>query len=307
MTPIDRLYQLPLEEFVAARNELGRQARGDEAKAIRALAKPNLIAWALNQVYWSSRPVFDSLVAAAARLREAQARALTGQSSDLRGAGAVHREAVDAAVREATAVLEKAGHDATADTLRALRSAFEALPWEEAGRLARPPSLSSGFGAFAGMPASASVPADEEVGGRDTPSPARKGNRPLRGQTRLPRASPPHAEVTRPSRAARAAEARAEAERARQRELEDRQRRAREAIEAARVEAAAAERRRRTAEEELVKARHAERAARDQLEAAQERVRGAEAGVRDATRDATAADAAVRKAEAAAFGRRAAR
>ncbi len=149
---IDRLYALPLDQFVQARNELARQHRGEQARRIRSLAKPNVVAWALNQVYWSSRPAFDRLVAAAARLREAQARGLLGKAGDLRGAGTGHREALGAAVKEAATLLQAAGHEATPDALRSLTAGFEALPWEEpAGRLTRPPEP-SGFAVFAGMP-----------------------------------------------------------------------------------------------------------------------------------------------------------
>ena len=161
---IDRLYALPLDQFVQARNELARQHRGEQARRIRSLAKPNVVAWALNQVYWSSRPAFDRLVAAAARLREAQARGLLGKAGDLRGAGTGHREALGAAVKEAATLLQAAGHEATPDALRSLTAGFEALPWEEpAGRLTRPPEP-SGFAVFAGMPVAEGGPGAEEGG-----------------------------------------------------------------------------------------------------------------------------------------------
>ena len=180
---IDRLYRLPLDEFVSARNDLARQFRGEEGKAVRALAKPNLAAWALNQLYWSARPAFDQLVTAAARLREAQATGLQGKGADLRGAGTAHRDALLAAVREAAGILERAGHDAGPDTLRSLTAALEALPWEErAGRLVRPPEP-AGFAVFAGM-ALPKAPAP------DTPAPdapARVEGAPApRGETARP-------------------------------------------------------------------------------------------------------------------------
>ncbi|MEP6594233.1 MAG: hypothetical protein ABJC51_11100, partial [Acidobacteriota bacterium] len=55
---IDRLYQLPPEEFTAARNALAKSA-GTEAAAIRQLAKPPLAAWAVNQVYWQQRDLYQ--------------------------------------------------------------------------------------------------------------------------------------------------------------------------------------------------------------------------------------------------------
>jgi hypothetical protein len=283
---IDRLYALPLDQFVASRNEVAKQFRGEDARAVRALAKPNIVAWALNQVYWSARPAFDRLVEAAARLREAQASGLLGRPSDLRGAGAAHREALGAALKEATGILEAAGHEVTPDDLRALTAAFEALPWEDPpGRLVRPPAP-LGFAAFAGM----TFPA---AGGRGE-----------RGQTRAerPEAKAPVSEPERPAKRTPSREAPGEAERKR-REREDEERRAREqqvreAIDAARREAAAAGERVHAAEELAARARGEERAARERLEAARRAVREAEGALRVAEREAASAEAAVRKAEA---------
>jgi hypothetical protein len=152
---VDRLYQLPLDQFVEARNALSRRVGRGEAPAIRALPKPSVLAWALNQLFWSKREVFDRLVAAAARLRGTQAQALLGKAADLRGAGEHHREALRAALRAATAVLEEGGHAVTPDAVRELTGALEALPWKEpAGRLARPPAA-SGFDLLAGLPLAA--------------------------------------------------------------------------------------------------------------------------------------------------------
>ncbi len=148
---VERLYQLPLDEFTAARNELAKQVGRADAPAVRALAKPNILAWALNQLYWSRRETFDRLVAGAARLRTAQAQALMGKPSDMRSAGEQHREALRVALKETTGILEAAGHGVTPDAIRELTGALEALPWSEpAGRLTRPP-VASGFGALAGM------------------------------------------------------------------------------------------------------------------------------------------------------------
>ncbi|HSK10955.1 MAG TPA: hypothetical protein VK911_15340 [Vicinamibacterales bacterium] len=274
---IDRLYQLPLDEFVEARNELARQYRGQEAKRTRELAKPNLIAWSLNQVYWSARPVFDRLVEAAALVRAAQADALRGRPADLRATGAAHREALDAAIREATAVLERAGHDANPDTTRALTAAFEALPWEGPGRLVRPPSPALGFGAFAGMTTAPPAPADVKQPEARVQKRGREPKSPARGDE-----------------AAAAA-----AEREKQREHEARQRQAREAIEAARREASAAADQLRAAGERLAEAREAERAAREHLEETRRSVKDAEGALRKAERDAAAAETAARKVEAA--------
>ena len=61
---IDRLYQLPLDEFTAARNALAKEL-GKEGAPVKTLAKPPAAAWAINQVFWQRRPAFDALIAAA--------------------------------------------------------------------------------------------------------------------------------------------------------------------------------------------------------------------------------------------------
>src|SRR5579872_3059426 len=61
---IDRLYQLPLDEFTEARNAVAKDA-GGEAGRVRALGKPSVPAWIVNQLYWRDRPTWDALIAAA--------------------------------------------------------------------------------------------------------------------------------------------------------------------------------------------------------------------------------------------------
>src|SRR5688500_5633651 len=58
---IDRLYQVPLAEFTAERNALAKRAGGQSAE-IRALQKPTVPAWAVNQLYWKERRVYDELM-----------------------------------------------------------------------------------------------------------------------------------------------------------------------------------------------------------------------------------------------------
>src|SRR5437868_2742976 len=94
---IDRLYQLPLSEFTKARDELAKREASHRA-AIGRLQKPNLPAWAVNQLYWHDRTLHGALVSAAERLRKAQVAALAGKTGDTAQAEADHR-----AVRKAAA------------------------------------------------------------------------------------------------------------------------------------------------------------------------------------------------------------
>ena len=59
---IDDLYRAPLNDFTAARNALAKSLSGEEAKRVRGLAKPTLVPWAVNQVYWKARATYDRLM-----------------------------------------------------------------------------------------------------------------------------------------------------------------------------------------------------------------------------------------------------
>lgn len=136
---IDRLYQVPPGEFTAARNALAK-TRGAAGAEIKALEKPSLPAWAVNQVYWRERKKYDALVTAALAMREAHVQAISGRKADVATAEAAHssarREASDAAKR----LIESAGEKATPATLDAVSETFQALPSDEVapGRLTRP-------------------------------------------------------------------------------------------------------------------------------------------------------------------------
>jgi hypothetical protein len=149
---IDRLYQIPLDEFTSARNALAKEVGKDGAE-VRQLPKPPLPAWAINQVYWTERPIYDALAAAASALREAHAAVLAGKRADLRAAGKAHEEALDAVLKKALAVLADAGHPASDATKQAIASTLRALPGAEdrPGRLART-LQPGGFEMLAGLP-----------------------------------------------------------------------------------------------------------------------------------------------------------
>jgi len=149
---IDDLYRAPLAEFVPARTALAKTLTGDEAKRVRALTKPTVVPWAVNQVYWRARPVYDRLIKSGERLRDAQLAALEGRKADVRAATDAHRRAVADAVHEAESVARDAGvHPAT----DALMRTFETLSLrpendEPPGRLTKP-LQPAGFEALTGV------------------------------------------------------------------------------------------------------------------------------------------------------------
>jgi hypothetical protein len=134
---IDRLYQLPLAEFTPARNALAKTA-GDDAARIRALTKPPIAAWAVNQLYWQQGEVWNDLLAAADNARKAHRAVLAGRSGDVRAAGKVHEDAVEKALKATLALLAAAGQPATDATKHAIATTLRSLPGDEpAGRLTK--------------------------------------------------------------------------------------------------------------------------------------------------------------------------
>lgn len=147
---IDRLYQRPAEEFTAARNALAKGAGADAAR-IRALAKPPIGAWAVNQLYREDPDTWNALIEASENARRVHRAVLSGKAADVRAANKVHDEAADRALKTTLAILAKAGHPATDATRHAIGTTLRALPADETpGRLTRM-LQPAGFETLAGL------------------------------------------------------------------------------------------------------------------------------------------------------------
>jgi hypothetical protein len=162
-TKIDELYRSPLADFVSARTALAKTLTGDEAARVKALAKPTVVPWAVNQVYWRARAVHDRLIKSGARLRSAQVAVLEGKKSDIREATDAHRRAIADAVKQAENFSAEAGAKPAAD---ALMRTFEAISLSSegagpAGRLTKP-LRPAGFEALAGIKVAAAVTSSRE-------------------------------------------------------------------------------------------------------------------------------------------------
>jgi len=154
-TAIDELYRGPLDAFTDARNALAKSAKRADLKA---LVKPSLPAWAVNQLFWHHRAVLDRLVSASEDVRAAHQRALAGEPADIARAEQAHREALREAAAAAKGVLTAGGHAITPGTLDAIRDTLQALPSPDAnGRLTRP-LAPRGLEALAGLVFAARVP-----------------------------------------------------------------------------------------------------------------------------------------------------
>ncbi len=267
LTPgIDRLYQLPPGEFIAARNALAKSAGGNAAD-VRRLAKPSLPAWAVNQLYWKRREDYDALVKASTDLRKIHKAILGGQRADIREATKAHDAAVDRALKSTLALLRDEGQPATDATRQAIQTTLRALPADEApGRLTHP-LQPGGFEMLTGL----------------SVAPVRQGNFRAKAEpapARPPTKDKPDAAKVKARKAADGAKARQQAKEAAAkaaRELRAAQHEAqREEFEAAR------------ATREAEKAERAVERAREALEAAQKELDEAERNAREAgrTRDA---------------------
>ena len=139
---VDRLYALPLQEFVSARNAVAKTRRkaGHRAAAdhIKSLSKPTLSAWIVNQLVRSRLTMVETLVAALDRIRMAQVGALEGRT-DLPSLAESKRDERDtmAALETAAAqILAERGQAASpAIVQRALRSLRAAAADPEAREL----------------------------------------------------------------------------------------------------------------------------------------------------------------------------
>jgi len=147
---IDQLYQLPLDQFTPARNGLAKEA-GPRAAEIKGLEKPNAAAWAVNQLFWRERPIYDELIEASQLLRAAYRDQLAGKPADVRAAEASHKASVKRATQTARAIVEADGSKASDAVMDAVRETLDILPSADPpGRLTRPLKR-TGFEALEGF------------------------------------------------------------------------------------------------------------------------------------------------------------
>jgi hypothetical protein len=168
---LDRLFGLPLAEFTSARNELARrlEAAGDTdaAAQVRALAKPSVPAWAINQLSRREPKAVRTLLEAGDALRKAQRRLLrrAGTADSLRAAVATEREAIQDLQHRARTLLESAGRPANPAMLERIARTLQAAAVDEQGRLSLKAGRligelgPAGFEAFTGV----QIPSDEEL------------------------------------------------------------------------------------------------------------------------------------------------
>lgn len=124
---IDDLFRGPPKAFIDARNALAErlcvQGKSATAQRVRALRKPSVSAWAVNQLWWFHREAYDALHAAGAALAELQR---TGASVAGQPANEARRAAIDGLRHRAAELLTNAGHAPSKSTLRRVVQSLEA-------------------------------------------------------------------------------------------------------------------------------------------------------------------------------------
>jgi len=119
----EELYGLPLEEFIAQRASLAKSLRAkgrrDDARAVAALRKPSVAAWAVNQLIRTRAAENARLFSAGDQMRSVQDGLLAGktQPAALREAAAAERVARDELVEIARGLLSASGHELSGSTL----------------------------------------------------------------------------------------------------------------------------------------------------------------------------------------------
>ena len=158
------LFREAPEGFIAARDALAaRLADAGDAegsRAVRALRKPTVVAWAIDQVAERDPDGVRALLDAGAELRAAQQAALSskrGATDRLQAAGVTRKETVARLASVAEGALKEAGRSAGAHA-GAIVQALEICSVDPeagaslaAGTLERPPEREAGFGELFGL------------------------------------------------------------------------------------------------------------------------------------------------------------
>jgi hypothetical protein len=174
---VDKLYQAPLAGFTAARNALVariKAAHGADAAAhVKAVVKPSIAAWTLNQLYWRHQAEFMALLMAGDALRLVQQQRLGGAEVDVAPATRSRQSAMDTLLALATDILKEGGHAPSPDMRQRLLGSLDALAAYGTGSLAPKAGRltedvpAPGFAALAGL----AVPApDDDAAAQDRPS-----------------------------------------------------------------------------------------------------------------------------------------
>jgi hypothetical protein len=157
---LDALYQLPLDQFTSARDELAKRLRADgqaeQAEQVKALRKPTVAVWLVNRLVRDDELDVQRLIKAGESIAKTQAKVAQGQAPEaFLDARREEQRALERLARAAQRLAEREGVgrsaiDRATQTLRAASLTDEGRRLLKQGRLTeevQPP----GFEALAGM------------------------------------------------------------------------------------------------------------------------------------------------------------
>ncbi|WP_189831489.1 hypothetical protein [Streptomyces zaomyceticus] len=284
----EELYGLKPAEFVPARDRYVAEARKAKdtaaAKAVAALRRPALAAWAANLLARQKRQEAEQFLAVGETLREAH-RTLDGEQ--LRSASRRRNQLVTALARTAAGLAKEAGQPVSDTVLHEIEQTLHGVladqdvaeDWSR-GRLVKVPEAAVGFGAVTPEAAVLARPSTAEPSPQESgPEEKRKsdpGQKPAKKPARKPAKEPGKKSGVKSGRA------------------EDARRR--RELERARTTAGDAEAEADRQQRELAEARDTRRAAAEKAEATSGRVRGLEHELREARQAEQEARAAATKA-----------
>ena len=276
----EQLYGLPPGDFTRARDAHAKELRGDgerdAANAVKALRKPTVAAWALNQLARRRKKDLAALLSAGEKLRAAQEELLSGgDRSQFQDAAAQERAQVAKLAADATTMATEAGErsggllEKVTETLHAAALDEDTAEELRLGRLVKEREAIGGFGAMAGAPPAtgrAAAPSRKTPKKGSAPSPKTPKKRSAKREPQEPqpdrraltaaRTDERHArrELEAAERAVRHAQERAEAAEAHAREATERARTTAERLKDAERTQAAARKAHTRAERALAKA-----------------------------------------------------
>ena len=179
----DDLYGLPVEEFTKARDELAKELRNagkkEAADEVKALRKPPVSAWAVNQTVRRNPQEAKALVKAGDELRKAQRGVVSGRDpAQLREATTAHRRLVEGLTEEARAALDERGAASAATVTRVAQTLRAASIDKETSKALMAGTLvedveQAGFG-----PLLSAVPSGTRPKGRRGAKPAKPAPKP---------------------------------------------------------------------------------------------------------------------------------
>jgi hypothetical protein len=157
---LDRLYQLPLNEFTSARDELVKQlrAQGEQERAheIKTLRKPTAAVWLVNQLARERQLDVQRLLKAGESLTKSQVETASGKSSQtFPEARRDEQRALERLAKAAREIAQRAGIGSPAlakatETLRAASLTADGRELLRRGRLTEEPEP-PGFEALTGL------------------------------------------------------------------------------------------------------------------------------------------------------------